>query len=376
MTTMTGTPSVPSAEKPVPDLWDPISEYEGGIEPLLTPEVIEDQQKVISKPGPVVNKRKCEGLMLCNVFKPEKPPKWDSVIFEQKFDGYRCIAIIRDGVASLLTSTGIPHWNTRFIKNQLEAAAVMDSRCNNVVLDGEIVHDTLDFDTAGGILRKHEDDSRADGFVLHAWDWIPLEHWDLRTAPYLLSARKACLDEAVNLFKVFGSHVVAVKYYLQDLSTVEDYAREFVIEDGMEGIIIKKADAPYSWAGKAGTTWLKWKPKFEVDCTKEMKEGDFRITGIKHGRGKHQGRVGSIHIRGYLQEDGNISPDPEPGGLNKEMNGKAGTGPSDAERIEFMTWFNEGTLVGRCVECHYQELSSKGKVRFPVYYRLRPDKDE
>ena len=329
---------------------------------------------IVAKPGPVVVRRKREGIQLCKVYDPAKPPKWTSVYFEPKFDGYRCLMTVQNGRATALTSTGLPHWNVNHILCQVENAAKrFPIFCDNVMLDGELLHNTLDFDTAGGILRKHNSDPRAIEFVFHVWDALPLEAFQTKTCEEPLITRKTRLMRLMADLTRYGSYVQEVNYKTGPIYAIEEFAREFVIEDGMEGIIAKDANGLYQF--KKSGVWLKWKPKFETDGVKEMKEGDFRITGMKPGRGKHQGRLGAILIEGYLLEDGNIAPDPPEDEPIVKLTGKAGTGFNDQEREEFQRWAEAGTLIGRCVECRYQELSSKSAVRFPVFSRLRADKD-
>ena len=69
------------------------------LEGLTTPVAIDAaiEETLAKKAGPVVNKRKRQGLQLCNVFNPVKPPKWGQVILEPKLDGYRCIARVENG---------------------------------------------------------------------------------------------------------------------------------------------------------------------------------------------------------------------------------------------------------------------------------------
>lgn len=326
------------------------------------------------KPAPVVVKRKREGIQLCKVYDPAKPPKWKSAVYEAKFDGYRCLAHVKDGKAELLTSTGLPHYNVRFIQEHLEVAAAAHGFCDNVVYDGEIIHESLDFDTAGGILRKHEDDPRASGFVFMAWDFIAKNEFDARICTKPLEERKEELEVAIGVIHDANGpiwRVVRVPYFEGAVSEIKEYARQFVIEDGEEGIVAKDKFGLYEY--KKSSTWLKWKPEFSGEEIANMKEGDFYITGIKAGRGKHTGRVGAIYISGYLMSDGNISPTQDEPDARMVI-GKAGTGFSDAQRIDLQARFDAGTLIGTPVEVHYQELSSKGKVRFPVFYRLREDK--
>jgi bifunctional non-homologous end joining protein LigD len=340
-----------------------------------------EEDLTAQKPGPVVIKRKREGIALCKVFDPEKPPKWKQIIFEPKFDGYRCLARVANGVATLLTSTGLPHWNVDHIKQQLEDAVAIDGGFDNVVLDGEVMHISLDFDVAGGILRKHDPHPEANGFRFHVWDFLPLNEFDTKaetTQPLWqrkVALQQYCHDLNQALIVEDDLRLISpVDYAKGEIGQVEAFAREWIGE-GYEGVVMKDADAVYNFGGKKGNCWLKWKPAFNGEEVKEMKDGDVRITGATPGRGKHQGRAGALCYQGYLQHDGNISPDPEPDGLNQEVTGKGGTGLSDAQREQFWAWQQEDTLAGRCAEIRYQELSSKGKLRFPVFYRLREDKD-
>jgi ATP-dependent DNA ligase len=349
------------------------------LEVLNTPAAIDAaiEETLAKKAGPVVNKRKRQGLQLCNVFNPVKPPKWVQVILEPKLDGYRCIARVENGKATLLTSTQLPYGpNVRFIVEQREAAAAKYPGCDNIVLDGEITHKDLPFDVGGGILRLTKPDPRAEGMVYTVWDVLDVEDFDIQTSDTLevrkidLQAKMALLDE------IEPRRVFKVDHVLGTLADVESAARGYVGE-GFEGIVLKNAQGLYVYTGKAGTSWLKWKPTFDGDAVLNMKEGDFRITGGKPGRGKHQGRLGAIFIEGYLLEDGNIQPDPPDDGTPLvQVTGKAGTGFNDAERIQFQAWQDAGTLAGRCVECRYQEISPEKSLRFPVFYRLREDKDE
>jgi ATP-dependent DNA ligase len=339
-----------------------------------------DTDFVPTKPGPVVNKRKREGIQLCKIFDPAKPPAWRQFIVERKLDCYRGIARVKDKKAEVLTSTGLPHWNVQHIIDLLEYSANRSPKiCNNIVLDGELMHDYLPFDLAGGILRQHDPNPKAKGFRLHAWDILPVEEFDNKICSKKLFERKKDLSFATNAIgyefdNISTKYVLNMPFEVANLEGFMTLAKTYVLEDGEEGVVGKDIDGLYEY--KKSGVWLKWKPEFEGDEVKTMKEGDFSITGIKMGKGKHIGRVGAILIEGYLLEDGNISPqkpDEEPEA--KLMKGKAGTGFNDAERIQFNQWNNEGTLVGRTVEVKYQELSSKGKVRFPVFSRLRPDRD-
>ena len=343
--------------------------------PALFPDLIADAGTPI-KAGPVVNRRKREGLQLCNVFNPAKPPKWKLAIFEPKFNGYRCSARIKDGKVQTLTSTQLPHWNTIYLIEDLEMAAAESSICNNIVIDGEITHKSLSFDEAGGILRTHEDDPRNEGFVMHTWDIFPVEEWDAKTCSKTLIERKKDLTAVMNKIKMVSDRFQEVEYRVGPISEIETHAREFVVEWGEEGIVAKDADGYCDF--RKSSLWLKWKPKFEQGSVETTYEGDFKITGIKPGRGKASGMVGSILIEGYLCDDGNISPDRDSNSVlgGRLVTGRAGTGLDDPTRAALMTQFNEGKLIGSTVEIKYTLITPKNRVYFPVFYRMRPDKDE
>lgn len=326
-----------------------------------------------AKAGPVVNKRKREGIQLCKVYDPAKPPKWEEAYFEPKRNGYRCIARIKDAKAELLTSTGLPHWNVDHIKAELENAAKHHSEhCDNIVLDGEVMHTTLDFDTAGGILRKHEPDERADGFRYYVWDAMPVADFDAKSCALVLEDRKKLVQNAVVLV---GGHVEQNPSYRGKLGEIVDWAKQFVIDMGEEGIVAKDVKGLYQFR-KSGV-WLKWKPKFLEDgLIQDMHDGDLRVTGAKEGRGKNAGMLGRLELEGYLLSDGNISPDPPDDEPAVKVTAGCGTGPTDAERIQMWKWFHEGTLVGRVVEVKFENVTKDMSLHHPVYFRFRPDKDE
>jgi ATP-dependent DNA ligase len=335
------------------------------------------EETLAKKAGPVVNKRKREGIQLCKVYDPAKPPKWEEAYFEPKRNGYRCIARVKEGKAELLTSTGLPHWNVDHIKADLEkAAAVCPVVCDDIMLDGEVMHDSLDFDTAGGILRKHEPDERALGFYYHTWDMMSVEDFDRKQCALVLEERKKLLTNVVLLVKDAGGKYVTLNpCFRGKLREIVEHAKHFVIDLGEEGIVSKDVKGLYQFR-KSGV-WLKWKPKFLEDgLIQDMHDGDLRVTGAKEGRGKNAGMLGRLELEGYLLSDGNISPDPPDDEPAVKVTAGCGTGPTDAERIQMWKWFHEGTLVGRVVEVKFENVTKDMSLHHPVYFRFRPDKDE
>lgn len=334
------------------------------------------------KPAPVVVKRPREGVQLCQVYKPSKPPKWNLICFEPKRNGNRCRVEIHDGKVALLSSTGLTHYNVQHIINELESAAAVFPTCNNVMLDGELMHESLDFDTASGMLRNHTEDPRATGFYLHLWDMMPIENFDARYCILTLKERKISLEAFLSYFLAVrgNTHVTKNPYFIGPISKVITYAKNFVIDMGEEGIVLKDMNALYRFSvnGSKANSWLKWKPKFLEDgLIQDMHDGDMTIVDAIEGRGKNKGMTGALKIEGYLCDDGNISPVRDSNSVNggAYLSSEVGTGLSNAQRKELWQWHLEGTLIGRIVEIKYENITKNNSLHHPVFFRMRPDKD-
>lgn len=104
-----------------------------------------------------------------------------------------------------------------------------------------------------------------------------------------------------------------------------------VLARGIEGLVLR-----------CGTMWMKAVPK---------RYADVRITGIKEGKGRNAGRVGSIETT-----RGNVS------GMSDEMRD--------------LLWEKRHLVCGLIIEVEYRELHPSGKFRFGNFIRLRLDKTE
>lgn len=126
-----------------------------------------------------------------------------------------------------------------------------------------------------------------------------------------------------------------------DLGTFKDPDHAFLqrlmeskVDEGYEGLIVRQ-----------GNKWLKYKPSDSADV---------KVTGFQAGTGKHEGRMGAL-LTNY---------------------GKLGTGFDDKQREMFQEMFDKGELIGILVECQFMEWTKNGKMRHPVFVRIRDDKTE
>lgn len=168
-------------------------------------------------------------------------PDRDDVVFEPKWDGFRCI-VFRDGDEVILGSRNEKPL-TRYFPEVLDPIrASFPDRC---VIDGELIlasDDHLDFD--GLQQRIHPAASRVDmlaettpaAFV--AFDMIALDDDDLRQLPF--RERRARL-ESVLVDAVPPIHLTPVT---ADPTVAHDWFVRFE-GAGLDGLIAKPIDEPY-----------------------------------------------------------------------------------------------------------------------------------
>lgn len=178
-----------------------------------------------------------------------KPPAGDMWQFEIKFDGYRAQLHLKAGKATVYTSSGLD-WTDKFAPI-VESAKALPA--NDAVLDGEIVvqdeRGVPDFHALRAAIGREP-----HRLLFYAFDLLHLDGFDLRGA--------ALSDRRSVLVKLLAS-VPATRIILSE--TIEepgDLLLQHACAMGLEGIVAKRADAPYR-SGRV-ETWIKTK------CLKAM----------------------------------------------------------------------------------------------------------
>ena len=170
--------------------------------------------------------------------KPFSDPGW---IFERKLDGIRCIAI-RDRSGVSLMSRTAHRMNDQFpeIAEALEREPTED-----FVLDGEVVAMRGGVSSFELLQQRHR---RRVPVYYYVFDMPRLDGEDLRPLP--LRERKARLRRALEFQGPirFNPH--------RRGEHGEELFRE-ACQKGLEGVIAKRADSPYT--GKRSRDWLKLK---------------------------------------------------------------------------------------------------------------------
>src|SRR5438874_254693 len=173
----------------------------------------------------------------------DEVPSGNGWLHEYKYDGYRLLLAVGEGVATAWTRNG-KDWSDKF-KALVKAAARLPAGC---LLDGEAVAIGDDGKPSFQLLQSTLKDRQGANLVFYAFDLLVDRGGDIKRLPTIeRKQRLAALLKGVPAPILFGDHVIG---------RGEELFRE-ICKQGGEGIISKKSGAPY----RNGRTrdWLKIK---------------------------------------------------------------------------------------------------------------------
>ena len=229
-------------------------------------------------------------LQLCTLV--DAVPTGSAWLHEVKYDGYRALISVANGKAKVFTRTGLD-WTDKF-------AAIADAAAKlpvkSALIDGEIVafkDGHPDFSTLKDAISAGGD------MTLFAFDLLALDGEDLTGLSNL--DRKARLQPLIPEDEDrlrYSDHVIGAGEQLF----------ETMCREGLEGIVSKRADAPY--VGKRTKAWLK------VKCTHRQefvivgwlpsdKKRGFKslLLGVREGKGfRYAGKVGTGFDQALMDE--------------------------------------------------------------------------
>jgi bifunctional non-homologous end joining protein LigD len=282
-------------------------------------------------------------------------PDDDTWLHEVKYDGFRIGMRIDGKDVRLLTRNGLD-WTSRF-PSIVSAASALST--DAALIDGELALLLPDGRTRFQGLQKGQD---AEGVLVYfAFDLLALEGRDVRPQP--LEARKALLRGLVPATTSsirYADHVVG-----QGPRVFADACRA-----GLEGIISKKRDAP--WTAGRRRDWLK------IKCVARQ---ELVIGGFTEPQGAREG-IGALLV-GYYD------------GGRLVWAGKVGTGFTAASARDLRARLDalvqdacpfdpapRGAAVRTArwvtpalvAEVAFTEWTDGGKIRHPSYQGLRADK--
>jgi bifunctional non-homologous end joining protein LigD len=289
----------------------------------------------------------------------KEPPTQDGWLHEVKFDGYRMVCHLDRGKVRFW-SRNKKEWTSRFPG---VAQEIKSLQATSAIIDGEIVM----FDGRGRSsfqkLQQAMGRGGATGFVFEAFDLMYLDGFDLTRST--LIDRKRLLKELIDT----AGKATALRYSDHQ----EGHGAEFferACEYGLEGIVSKRANAPYE--STRNRNWLKTK------CSKRQ---EFVIAGYTPSSKGLDG-FGSLILGVY--EKGKLV-----------YAGRVGTGFSLKQRVELakeLDKFSRSTppfavtpKARGLAEAHwtqpklvaevaFTEWTADGSIRHPSFVGLREDK--
>ena len=267
-----------------------------------------------------------------------------------KLDGIRCTALIDDkGHVVFKTRQG------KIIKGLLEIKMALKAyNLSSCMLDGELIRINKEnlpsdenFRLTTEIVNSKSDDKTGLEFVL--FDVTPLSAYyekecdmDYYTRMILLSQLIPQPNKFIRVVPMYGT--------TEDVDVIYKTLSE-VTSQGLEGLMLNTLSGKYGF-GKRSKDLLK---------VKKMYTCDIKCVAVEEGEGKYTGTLGKI-VCDY-----------------KGFTLRVGSGFTDEQREYY--WNNQDKIVNQLVEIQYFEESKDKKtgdlsLRFPVFKRVRDDKDE
>jgi bifunctional non-homologous end joining protein LigD len=284
-------------------------------------------------------------------------PGW---VFEPKLDGERCL-VFRDGSQVRLRSRNRKRLDDRY-PELVEALAAQDA--DRFVVDGEIVAFERGRSSFARLQRRMQlsdpDEARRTGVAVHLYlfDVLHAGGHDLTDLP--LRQRKAVLRRLLSFRD-------PLRFTPHRNADGEAYWRE-ACRKGWEGVIAKRAEAPYG-DGRSGD-WLKFK------CANQQ---ELVIGGFTDPKGSRRG-LGAL-LLGYYRDDELV------------FAGKVGTGFGDEQlerlrrRLDALEQDRPPFSAGRpprggvhwvrpelVAQIAFSEWTGDGQLRHPRFLGLRHDK--
>lgn len=285
----------------------------------------------------------------------DAPPEGAGWLHEIKFDGYRIIAVVRGGKARLFTRNE-KDWTHKYrrIVDSVEHMGLTDA-----VLDGELVALNEEGEAAFSRMQAAAE-SESVTLRYYLFDLLHLDGEDLTALP--LAQRK----ERLKALLVSPPDTIA---YSDHIRTEGDQVLASACSMKLEGVVSKRADAPYA-SGRNGD-WIKSKcvgndefviGGFRKSDKRERPFASLLLGEFAGGRFLYRGRVGT----GFDDETF--------ASLKRKFRGRLRkTSPFHDEPPEARqgaVWLKPELVA----QIAYMERTPDGYLRHPSFLGLREDK--
>jgi bifunctional non-homologous end joining protein LigD len=275
-------------------------------------------------------------------------------LHEVKYDGYRALVGYGGGKAKAWTRNGLD-WSDRFAPVVAAAAKLPGAG----LIDGEVV--ALDSEGRPSFQALQASLKEGSGdYAYFAFDLLTVDGEDLTALPQIERKERlrALLDGAPDPIR-YSEHVVGNGEKLF----------ESLCQQGLEGVVSKRADAPYR--GRRAQTWVK------VKCLHRQELVIVGWTPSDKGRGFRSLLLG-VHEDGSLRYAGKVGTGFGMALINeimqqmKPLERKTPTVTAPRAAVRGAHWI-EPRLVA---EIAFTEWTDDGVLRHPSFIGLREDKSE
>jgi DNA ligase-1 len=257
----------------------------------------------------------------------------ESVYLEPKYDGLRCIFLVRGDVVTAYSRNGLEITSCDHLKPIILSQAV---GLGDRMFDGELVAPGGFNSSASSVKRKKASNNPA---TFYCFEVMPFSEWlgDTRGLMYVdrLDRReKYCFNT-----KYFELTEAVLCKPEEVWPTYLNF-----LEQGLEGAMVKRPHGFYHH--RRHDDWMKMK---------ESQTIDLKVKRVVEGEGKYKGMLGAAVV---------------------DYNGKevhVGTGWSDKLRKHY--WLYKSQLVEHMIEIEFQHETKDGSLRHPRFSKIRPDLD-
>src|SRR5882762_4972410 len=305
-----------------------IEEIKEELPPKRSPTLIQASELQGARKGAMPSR--VEPMLATLADRPFSDPNW---LFEIKWDGVRALARIENGALTLRSRTGVD-----IAKRYPELASLPDAlAARQAILDGEIV--ALD----------------AQGHI--AFDLLYCDGYDLREAPLL--ERKQLLQRLLYTSERFRFADHQLEHGKELFALAE--------QNGLEGIVAKRADSPY--VSDRSPYWVKLKSTKTVDAVVGGWT-EARTPALPFGSlllGLYQGK--KLRFIGHVGSGFDAKKLKELSSRLKELAAPACPFDAVPETNEKPFWVSP-TLVARV---KFSGWTQEHSLRHPVFLALRED---
>ena len=295
----------------------------------------------------------------------DEPPEGETWLHEIKFDGYRLLGFVSGGTAALRTRNG-KDWTGSFpsLTAAMEALNVKDA-----VLDMEaVIVDEQGKSSFQALQAALGEGGKPENIIAYVFDLLHLDGKDLTKLP--LTERKEKLGNLLKKVKQdrwlrYSAHIVG------EGDAMFAKAREA----GLEGIVSKRANAPYVPGRQK--SWLKSKcslrQEFIILGFSDARTGGRAIGALylgykKNGMLRYAGKVGT----GFSMKSASELAARFAGmTIEKPTLSRAETEGLAAGEWKTVHWIEPSLLC----EVAFTEWTQDGRIRHPSFQGLREDKE-